>query len=187
MCGDRASDTPVAAPTRVMALARTGPSRALPRSPSPRPHDRGTLTSDPGCLPSDEDPCPAVPFRTPGSGLSRLRGLATAMPILDAFHPPYPFGIRTSQTPVHAPPLPAETALLWAYDVARRLLQPETTRGHTRRATDPRTRAELSHRCSPAPTDAGCVDPGCVTAPRACEPQPTRTGFRAVRPLSWKE
>jgi len=32
-----------------------------------------------------------------------------------------------------------------------------TTRGHTRRAFDPRTRVELSLRCSPAPTDASCV------------------------------
>jgi len=41
--------------------------------------------------------------------------------------------------------------------VACRLLQPDTTRGHTLRAFDPRTRVELSLRCSPAPTDAGCV------------------------------
>jgi len=40
---------------------------------------------------------------------------------------------------------------------ACRLLQPDTTRGHTLRAVDPRTRVELSPRYSPAPTDAGCV------------------------------
>jgi len=40
---------------------------------------------------------------------------------------------------------------------ACRLLQPVTMRGHTLRATDPRTRVGLSPRCSPAPTDASCV------------------------------
>jgi len=49
------------------------------------------------------------------------------------------------------------TRLSWALDAACRLLQPVTIRGHTLRATDPRTRAELSPRYSPAPTDAGCV------------------------------
>jgi len=43
--------------------------------------------------------------------------------------------------------------------VACRLLQPVTTRGHTLRAFDPRTRVGLSPRYSPAPTDAGCVGP----------------------------
>jgi hypothetical protein len=32
-----------------------------------------------------------------------------------------------------------------------------TTHGHTLRAADPRTRVGLSPRCTPAPTDAGCV------------------------------
>jgi hypothetical protein len=44
-------------------------------------------------------------------------------------------------------------------DVVRRLLQPITTRGHTLRAIDPRTRVRLSPRYTPAPTDASCVGP----------------------------
>jgi hypothetical protein len=58
--------------------------------------------------------------------------------------------------------------------------------GHTRRATDPRAREGLSSRCSPAPTDAGCV-----SLPMRC-----RTGRPASRdahaaahasrvPLAW--
>jgi len=67
-------------------------------------------------------------------------------------------------------------------DVVRRLLQPNTTHGHTRRAIDPRTRVELSPRYSPAPTDASCVGRcRCVAAPWACEPRPARAGFRTSR------
>jgi len=67
-------------------------------------------------------------------------------------------------------------------DVVRRLLQPNTTREHTRRAIDPRTRVELSPRYSPAPTDASCVGRcRCVAAPWACEPRPARAGFRTSR------
>jgi hypothetical protein len=57
----------------------------------------------PRCLPSDKDLRPATPSRAPGSGLSRLRGLATAIPVLDAFSPSRPFRVREGRAPVHAP------------------------------------------------------------------------------------
>jgi len=41
--------------------------------------------------------------------------------------------------------------------VVRRLLQPNSTRGHTLRAVDPRARVRLSPRYPPAPMGAGCV------------------------------
>jgi len=59
---------------------------------------------------------------------------------------------------------------------ACRFLQPETTREHTLRAFDPRTRVGLSPRYSPAPTDAGCVGPRYVAASGACEPRPANAG-----------
>jgi len=59
-------------------------------------------------------------------------------------------------------PLPAGGALLWARDIACRLLQPFTTRGHTRRASDPRARAGLSLRCSPAAMPAALVSPDAI-------------------------
>jgi hypothetical protein len=70
-------------------------------------------------------------------------------------------------------------------DVVRRLLQPNTTREHTRRAIDPRTRVGLSPRYSPAPTDASCVGRRrCVAAPWACEPRPARAGLHRRVPLA---
>jgi len=61
------------------------------------------------------------------------------------------------QAPVHAPRCQRESR----FSGPRRRLPTSATcfatRGHTLRAFDPRTRVELSPRCSPAPTDAGCV------------------------------
>jgi len=61
-----------------------------------------------------------------------------------------------SQSPVHASRCHRRRASL-SLGEAYRLLQPSSTRGHTRRAFDPRTRVRLSPRYSPAPTSAGCV------------------------------
>ena len=74
-------------------------------------------------------------------------------------HPRRSFRNRRELGPRPRAPLPPGDTLLWTSGVACRLLQPETTRGHTLRAFDPRTRVGLSPRCSPAPTDAGCVGP----------------------------
>jgi len=119
--------------------------------------ERSTRNNDPRCLPSGKDLCPATTFRASGSGLPQRHGFAAAMPVFVAFSPsrilsdPCGLGSRARA------PLPLGIALLRAFGVACRLLQPETTRGHTRRASNPRTRAGLLLRCSPAPTDAGCV------------------------------
>lgn len=130
-----------------------------PRSSQARPRERCEPRDDPECLPSVEDLRPATPSRAPGSGLRRPRGLATAVPVVDAFSPARrPLGLRASQDRVHAPRCLRESRF---FEPRRRspTSATQTTRGHTRRAFDPRTRVGLSPRCSPAPTDAGCVGP----------------------------
>jgi hypothetical protein len=72
------------------------------------------------------------------------------------FHPPGAFRIRVGRAPVHAARCQRDSR----FSGPRRrspTSATETTRGHTLRAFDPRTRVRLSPRCSPAPTDAGCV------------------------------
>jgi hypothetical protein len=64
------------------------------------------------------------------------------MPTLDAFDRRKPFGLTSNPIPVHGPCCRQDRASL-DLGVARRLLQPNTTRGHTQRAIDPRTRVEL--------------------------------------------
>jgi hypothetical protein len=116
---------------------------------------------------------------------SRRRGFATAAPAIDAVGPGRAFVGSRGPSPRPRVPLPAGGALLWARDIACRLLQPYTTRGHTRRASDPRARAGLSLRCSPA-GDAGCVGgPMRLHAsegPRAT----TRAGHGSERPSEGK-
>jgi hypothetical protein len=117
---------------------------------------------------------------------SRRRGFATATPAIDAVGPARAFLGSRAPSPRPRVPLPAGGALLWARDIACRLLQPYTTRGHTRRASDPRARAGLSLRCSPA-SDAGCVgvsDAICIASdgPRAT----TRAGHGSERPSEGK-
>jgi len=142
--------------------------------------------NDPRCLPSNKDLRPATPFRAPGSGHSRRCGLATASPVLYVFSPArHPRGCSNELGPRSRAPCQGLTRLSWALDAACRLLQPVTTHGHTLRATDPRTRAELSPRCSPAPTDAGCVGPRCVAASRTSEPRSARNGLHHRVPLAW--
>jgi len=83
--------------------------------------------------------------------------------------------------PVHAPRCHRESR----FSEPRRRSPTSATdsmRGHTRRAFDPRTRVGLSPRCSPAPTDAGCVGlSGALPHRGPCEPQPARAGLRAAR------
>jgi hypothetical protein len=69
-----------------------------------------------------------------------------------------PFGPSRARPPSTRPVATGRHASLDP-GVACRLLQPDTTRGHTLRAFDPRTRVRLSPRYTPAPTDAGCVGP----------------------------
>jgi hypothetical protein len=173
----RTSGIPVASPMCVTSLARRAHSWKPPRPPSARSRERASRTSDPRCLPSSKNLCPATPSRAPGSGVSRLRGLATAIPVLDAFSPPgSPCGLPRVGPPSTRPVANGRHASL-DLGVACRLLQPETTRGHTQRAFNPRTRVELSPRYSPAPTDAGCVGPRYVAASGACEPRAAHAGL----------
>jgi hypothetical protein len=128
------------------------------RSQPARVNDAG-LGNDPGHLPSDEDLCPATPSRAPGSGLSRCerlghrcsgrRHLFTSRRTLS--DPP------VGQAPVHAPRCQRESRFSEPRCRSSISATCFATRGHTLRAIDPRTRVELSLRCSPAPTDAGCV------------------------------
>jgi len=63
---------------------------------------------------------------------------------------------REGQAPVHASRCPRDRASL-SLGASCRLLQPETTHGHTRRGPDPRARVGRMPRYTPAPTDADCV------------------------------
>jgi len=118
-----------------------------PRPPSTLSRERCEPNDGPRCLPSSKSLRPAAPFRTSGSGLPRLRGLATATPAIHAFAPsPDPCGPPRAGLPSTRPAANGRRASL-SLGVACRLLQPETTRGHTLRAFNPRTRAELSLRC----------------------------------------
>jgi hypothetical protein len=136
---------------------RTRGSRRDRRQPD-RVNGAG-CSDDPGHLPSDELPRPATPSRAPGSGVPRLRGLAAAVSgCRHLFTSLWILADTTDgQAPVHVPRCQRESR----FSGPRRRLPTSATcfatRGHTLRAIDPRTRVELSLRCSPAPTDAGCV------------------------------
>jgi len=141
-------------PSRSRAVSHRESRRGrLPRASC----ERSTRNNDPRCLPSGKDLCPATTFRASGSGLPQRHGFAAAMPVFVAFSPSRIFSDPCGLGSRARAPLPLGIALLRAFGVACRLLQPETTRGHTRRASNPHTRAGLLLRCSPAPTDAGCV------------------------------
>lgn len=147
-----------------------------------------SLGDDPEHLPSDKDLCPATLSRASGSGLRRLHGLATAKAgsrLLLTWSWIHQVNPRPSQAPVHMPRCQRGHASL-SLGVARRLLQPETTRGHTLRAINPRARVELSLRCSLAPTDASCVGFPVRRRMAACEPRSARGRLSHVAlPLSW--
>jgi len=177
--------TPVASP---MGSHRSRGMR-LHESRQDRPHrvrvNEARCRSHPGCLPSSKDRRPATPSRTPGSGLRLHCDLAAAMQEIDAFSPL--LTLASHQEPVSRPrvPLPPETR----FSEPRRSLPTSatiSTRGHTRRAFDPRTRVRLSPRYSPAPTDAGCV--GIRRALPHGEPASHRLHARAFAsraPLAW--
>jgi hypothetical protein len=109
----RTSGIPVASPTCVTSLARPAHSWKPPRPPSARSRERASWTSDPRCLPSSKNLCPATPSRAPGSGVPRLRGLATAIPVLDAFHPREALADSRGPGPRPRAPLPTGDTLLW--------------------------------------------------------------------------
>jgi hypothetical protein len=143
--------------------------------------ERRPGVSSVGQGPSPRDALSGARLRPP-----RRRGFATATPAIDAIGPARAFLGFARAEPPSTRPVASGEALLWARDIACRLLQPYTTRGHTRRASDPRARAGLSLRCSPA-SDAGCVgvsDATCIASggPRAT----TRAGHGSERPSEGK-
>jgi hypothetical protein len=176
----RTSGIPVASPTCVTSLARPAHSWKPPRPSSARSRERASWTNDPRCLPSSKNLCPATPFRASGSGLHRGRGLATATPDLDTFSPPRDLADSRRPGPRPRAPLPTGDTLLWASVSLADFCNRKTTREHTLRAFNPRTRVGLSPRYSPAPTDAGCVGPRYVAASGACEPRSARAGLRTT-------
>jgi hypothetical protein len=181
-----ASGTPVASLTWCM-LARAGMRRRESRrGRHSRARVNGARGKDgPGCLPFSKDPCPAAFSRTPGSGLPRGRDLAAAPSLVDAFSPsPVLSGWHG---PGPRPRAPCQRGSRLS-EPRRRLPISATAsmRGHTRRAFDPRTRAGLSLRFSPAPTDAGCV--GLRLRCRMRSPRATvhrATAFARRAPLAW--
>lgn len=124
-------------------------------------------------------------------GLPWRRGFATTVPVIDAFPAPRsPCEHHGAWVPVHAPLCQGNRASL-DLGVVRRLLQP------IRRADTPSSRrssrASKAFTSLPAPgrprkddkVMPAALASGCVAAPRACEPQPARTGFHRRVPLAW--
>jgi hypothetical protein len=183
----RTSGIPVASLPWTSLLAQRDTPTGSPRPFPARPRDRCGPENDPGCLPSCKLRCPATPSRAPGSGLPRGHGLATVIPAIAAsFTTAGPLAgcRRWLRSPSTRPAANGRRASLDP-SAACRLLQPETTRGHTLRALVPRTRVGLSPRYSPAPTDAGCV--GRTTAlPRRgpASRYPPHEGFHHRAPLA---
>jgi len=136
---------------------RTRRSRRDRRQPS-RVNEGAALTiRDTFRLTSSFAPRRPLERPAPDSPVPRLghRGF----PVVDTFSPACG-SLRippTARPPSTCPAANGSHASL-GLGIARRLLQPVfATRGHTLRAFVPRTRVGLSPRCSPAPTDAGCV------------------------------
>jgi hypothetical protein len=127
----RTSGISVASPMGVTSLARPAHPWEPPRPLSTRSRERASRTSDPRCLPSSKNPCPATPSRTPGSGVPRFRGLATATPVLDTFSPPGDLAELSEAGPPSTRPAANGRHASLDPGVACRLLQPDTTRGHT--------------------------------------------------------
>jgi len=135
-------------------------SREPPRSPQTDSRERACPDCNPGCLPSDENLCPATSFRTPGSGLSRLRGLATAVPVVDAVDPPAcPLRSSPRAWSPSTRPFAIGIVFLWTLASFADFCNRCRRAGTPCRAVVPRTRVRLSPRYSLAPTDASCVGP----------------------------
>jgi len=100
---------------------------------------------------------PQRPFERPASDFVCIATWPPRCGQSTPFHPRRPLRAFWSRAPVHAPRCQREAR----FSEPRRCLPTSatflSTRGHTRRAFDPRTRVGLSPRYSPAPTDAGCV------------------------------
>jgi hypothetical protein len=166
----------------------------LPRSPPRRARvkDEACGMSDPRCLPSGENLCPATPFRAPGSGHRSRPAWPPRRDRPAPFHPSGLLRARRGQAPVHAPRCRGY-ALLWASALLADFCNLKTTHGHTRRALDPRTRVgqgcPAARRHQPMPV---ALAPRRVAAPHdlrattstacGCTPRPTRVGHAGRGP-----
>jgi len=128
-------------------------------------------TSSPGCLPSDKNLCPATPSRASGSGVPRLRSLATAMPVLDAFSPPRVLADPRGLGPRPRAPLPTGDTLLWTSVSLADFCNLK------RRAGTPYERSTLAREWSFRPATRRhqpmpvALVPRRVAAPETCEPR----------------
>jgi len=144
----RASDTPVASPSRSTPLARrcsvveaAETERQAPRVMRGRVEGRPEVPSiGQGLLPRDA---------LSGARLEPRSGGAAwppHVPVVDAFSPARAASRRMTHARARPPstrPVASGGHASLGLGLACRLLQPVTTRGHTRRAFDPRTRVEL--------------------------------------------
>jgi len=128
------------------------PTSRAARPPRNRPHER-TARKRPGVSSILRRPSPAMPFRTSGSDLPSVVVWPPRFWLSTSLKPWVSFESRRLGS---HPRAPCRGARFLDLDVVRGLLQPNSTRGHTRRAADPRARVRLSPRYSPA-YDAGCV------------------------------
>jgi len=129
---------------------------------------------------------PQRPFERPAQDFVCMATWPPPSGLSTPFHPRGPSRALGGQAPVHAP----RCQRVARFSEPRRCLPTSatfsSTRGHTRRAIDPRTRVGLSPRYSPAPTDAGCVG-FCGASPHR-EPashSPHAPAFARRVPLAW--
>ena len=158
-CGS-APLTPLSPPPEfVVVLAHHPDPRRPPRPLVPRPREaRCAAETIRGVFRRPRTFAPQRPFERSAPDFPGVAAWPPLRRFSTSFHPPaIPGDVRAGQAPVHAHRCQRLARFSWALDAACRLLQPVTIRGHTLRATDPRTRVELAPHCSPAPTDAGCV------------------------------
>jgi hypothetical protein len=174
-------------PDRARRSRGDAPSWKPPRPTVGAPRDAGARGGTArGAFHRSRALAPRRPFGRParasfrGCGLAAARTggrclftRAVAVPKDDA---------RPSQAPVHAPRCQTGITLLWASASLADFCN------QSRRAGTPDERSILARewsfwlRCSPAPTDAGCVGRRAASPHRgACEPRSARDGFRTPR------
>jgi len=154
---NRTSDTPVASPAKLTPLARCLPLE------SRRGYRRSARVNDANPqAPRDvfdraRTSAPQRPFGRPARASPSYAVWPPRAGLSTPFHHRVPLSVLPVARPSFTRPAANGSRASLDLGVARRLLQPLTTHGHTQRAADLRTRVGLSPRCSPAPTDASCV------------------------------
>jgi len=151
-----ASDTPVASSTTAHCARANVPLWKPPRPPPRARVNEAYWLTIRGAFHRSRTIAPQRSFERPAPVFADTAALPPRCWLSMPFHPPGAFRIRVGRAPVHAARCQRDSR----FSGPRRrspTSATETTRGHTLRAFDPRTRVRLSPRCSPAPTDAGCV------------------------------